>query len=98
MSDSTADFRVGDLVQLVARTRHGANRIRQHGDTWRIQSTTATSLTIRSMAITPERRDLRNVQLPHDEDFTVKSVPPEHQARFEELIPTLVGYDPNNPP
>jgi len=29
-------MKVGDLVKLKAKTRHGENRIRQHGDIWTV--------------------------------------------------------------
>jgi hypothetical protein len=41
-------LQVNDTVVLTAKTRHGKNRIQQHGDRWLVEEVRGTSMMLRS--------------------------------------------------
>lgn len=60
----------GDLIRLKGKSRHGKNRIQQHGTEWEIQEMGSNRGDPNKMLVSTGK-DLRWVDLPHDADFEI---------------------------
>ena len=69
--DSVFFIEEGDLVNLVAHTRHGKNRLNQHGNPWVILGMRNGRMLLQSNGPTDRGEfDWRWVDLHDDRDFT----------------------------
>ena len=71
---------VGDVVTLFGKSRHGKNRIRENGDTWRVLTVKDNSICVRPIDL-DRRENWRWIDIPDDEHMNVKLVEveePEH--------------------
>lgn len=73
--DSVFFLNEGDLVTLVGKTRHGKNRINQHGSKWEVIELRNGKMLLESENETEgprdnKGRDWRWVDLHDDKDFT----------------------------
>lgn len=70
--DSVFFIDTGDLVNLVAHTRHGKNRLNQHGNPWTIKHLRKGRMLLESSGPTDKGGEFnfRWVDLHNDADFT----------------------------
>ena len=80
MSTTISKMKQGDQVRLSPKSRHGKNRINQHGDTWVVMNVSTfrgqPAVNLRSMGNTFKMGsswvfDGRWVQLNNDSDFDI---------------------------
>ena len=80
MSTTISKMKQGDQVRLSPKSRHGKNRINQHGDTWVVMNVSTfrgqPAVNLRSMGKTFKMGsswefDGRWVQLNNDSDFDI---------------------------
>lgn len=74
--DSVFFIDEGQAVNLVAKTRHGKNRLRQHGNPWWIKKLSNGCMLLESNDRTDKGQNfnLRWVDLHDDKDFTWSKV------------------------
>lgn len=61
-------MKVGSLIRVSGRSSKGKNRIREHGDTWKIRKVWGTHILVES---TNGKEYLRWIDGPEDPDFAI---------------------------
>lgn len=61
-------MKIGDLVLVKGRSRHGKNRIHEHGEIWKIRNIWKINILLESI---DDKNDFRWVDGPDDCDFEI---------------------------
>ena len=61
------NFRVGQIITLMGKTKHGKNRIKEHGEKWEIRKININKLFLHSLI----DDDIRWIERDFDKDFDI---------------------------